>query len=84
MSILKSRVYKEKIGRARANFQVLLENVGHFDFHGVLRRFTAKFLPEHNYDDKTLLAGKERCKSLEHPDLQNSSEHQSFPEKTST
>ena len=28
MSILKSRVYKEKIGRGRTNFQVLLENVG--------------------------------------------------------
>ena len=37
MSILKSRVYKEKIGRTRANFQVLLENVGHFHIDGVLR-----------------------------------------------
>ena len=37
MSILKSKVYKEKICRARANFQVLLENLGHFDIDSVLR-----------------------------------------------
>ena len=35
MSILKSRVHKEKIDRPRANFQVLLENVEHFDIRPV-------------------------------------------------
>ena len=38
MLILKSKVYKENIGRARANFQIWLENVGHFDIDSVLRR----------------------------------------------
>ena len=36
MATLKSKVRKEKIDRARANFQVLLENVGHFDIDSVL------------------------------------------------
>ena len=37
MAILKSKVQEENIGRARANFHALLENVGHFDNDSVLR-----------------------------------------------